>query len=91
LKTANTARIVRAQCTQTTLPVQGAKAVSETTAPAMLVSRRKMNNINIVWTAVLSAVCGIGCIAAALAHNTDLVIALGLVSVSAALLAGREL
>jgi hypothetical protein len=91
LKTANTARIVRAQCTQTTLPVQGAKAVSETTAPAMLVSRRKMNNINIVWTAVLSAVCGIGCIAAALAHNTDLVIALGLVSVSAALLSGREL
>jgi len=50
-----------------------------------------MNNIKIVWTAVLSAVCGIGCIAAALAHNTDLVIALGLVSVSAALLAGREL
>lgn len=50
-----------------------------------------MNNINIVWTAVLSAVCGIGCIVSALAHNTDLVIALGLVSVSSALLAGREL
>jgi hypothetical protein len=53
--------------------------------------RRKMKNTNIVWTAVFSAVCGIGCIASALAHNTDLVIGLGLVSVSAALLAGREL
>lgn len=50
-----------------------------------------MKNTNIVWTAVFSAVCGIGCIASALAHNTDLVIGLGLVSVSAALLAGREL
>ena len=91
MKTANTARIVRAQCTQTTSPVLGAKAEDATTAHAILASRRKMNNINIVWTAVLSAVCGIGCIAAALAHNTDLVIAFGLVSVSAALLAGREL
>ena len=50
-----------------------------------------MSNINIVWTAVLSAVCGISCIAAAFAHNTDLVIGLGLVSISAALLSGREL
>jgi hypothetical protein len=57
----------------------------------VLFLRRKMKNINIIWTAVFSAVCGIGCIAAALAHNTDLVIGLGLVSVSAALLSGREL
>lgn len=50
-----------------------------------------MNRNNIIWTAVLSALCGIGCIVAAFTHNTDLVIGLGLVSVSAALLSGREL
>jgi hypothetical protein len=50
-----------------------------------------MNNVNIVWTAVVSATCGIGCIISAFSHSTDWIIAFGLVSVSTALLSGREI
>lgn len=45
---------------------------------------------NIVWTAVISAVSAIGAIASALFGNTDLVLALGLASISAALLSVKE-
>ena len=50
-----------------------------------------MNKINIVWTAVSAALMGIGCIAAGLAGNTAMVLALGLTSISMALLSGRDI
>lgn len=49
-----------------------------------------MNNINIVWTAVVSAVTGLGCVISAFAGDTDFVLAFGLTSISMALLSGRE-
>ncbi len=44
----------------------------------------------IVWTAVISALAGIGTLVSAFASNTDWVLATGFVSVASALLASRE-
>jgi hypothetical protein len=44
----------------------------------------------IVWTAVISALAGIGTLASASQGNTDWVLATGFVSVASALLASRE-
>jgi hypothetical protein len=44
----------------------------------------------IVWTAVISALAGIGSIVSAVLAESNYVLALGLVSVASALLASRE-
>lgn len=50
-----------------------------------------MNKINIVWTAVASAVSAMGCVLSAFSGDTDFILALGLVSITFALLSGRDI
>ena len=49
-----------------------------------------MNNPNIIWTAVIATVLGLGSVIASLAGNNPLALSLGLTSITSALLAGRE-
>jgi hypothetical protein len=44
----------------------------------------------IVWTAVISALAGVGSVVSAVLGASDFVLALGLMSVASALLASRE-
>ena len=46
--------------------------------------------VNIVWTAVASAVLGLGALVAAGFGNTNAVLAFGLTSITSALLSTRE-
>jgi hypothetical protein len=49
-----------------------------------------MNNPNIIWTAVIATVLGLGSLIASLAGNDSLAMSMGLTSITSALLAGRE-
>jgi hypothetical protein len=51
---------------------------------------RNVVKVNIVWTAVASAVLGLGALVAAGLGNTNAVLAFGLTSITSALLSTRE-
>lgn len=47
-------------------------------------------NLNIIWTAVASALLGLGAVIASGLSNTNAVLAFGLTSIAAAILSTRE-
>jgi hypothetical protein len=47
-------------------------------------------NLNIIWTAVASALLGLGAVIASALGNTNAVLAFGLTSIAAAILSTRE-
>lgn len=51
---------------------------------------REVMNLNIIWTAVASALLGLGAVIASGLGNTNAVLAFGLTSIASAILSTRE-
>jgi len=49
-----------------------------------------MNNVNVVWTAVVSAVCGVASFISALQSSIPFTLCFGLLALTSATLASRE-